>query len=180
MSAALDSERIEALRSDLEPVHRALLADAAWHADDVIAAATASAAATVDQATRAAERSVEDAVAQRRATAAAANEQLLAHTRQQVAVRIRTAQRDAHQRLVDTTREAFLSLREEASYASLLDRLAELAQAQLGPEAEITRDPVSVGGVVATDGSRLVDYTLPALADRALDALADQVSQVWA
>ena len=49
-----------------------------------------------------------------------------------------------------------------------------------GSVAVIERDPDPAGGIVAELGSRRVDYSLPQLADRALDVLADEVARSWA
>jgi hypothetical protein len=60
-----------------------------------------------------------------------------------------------------------------------LDHLEALARAQLGDAVEIERDPAPYGGVFAVAGSHQVDYRLPILADRALDAIADEVASLW-
>ena len=54
-----------------------------------------------------------------------------------------------------------------------------MARDQLGPGARIERDPPELGGVVATAGTRRVDYTLTALAERALNDHADEVTALW-
>jgi vacuolar-type H+-ATPase subunit E/Vma4 len=72
-----------------------------------------------------------------------------------------------------------LELRSDPGYRALLDRLVEAARAQLGPEAEIETDLPYVGGVLGRAGSRSVDYTLPALADRALEELDGEVEMLW-
>jgi len=74
---------------------------------------------------------------------------------------------------------ALLTLRTAPDYAQLLDGLAARARAQLGPDAQIVRDPKDVGGVIAEEGVRRVDYTLPALADRALAELGEKLESMW-
>lgn len=72
-----------------------------------------------------------------------------------------------------------LQLRTHPDYELLLDRLAEAAKARLGAEAEIEVDPPDTGGVFARSGRRSVDYTLPALAERAIGELGREVEQLW-
>jgi vacuolar-type H+-ATPase subunit E/Vma4 len=76
-------------------------------------------------------------------------------------------------------RDEALGLRSDPSYPALLQRLAEAARSQLGPGAEIEVDCPDGGGVLARSGSRSVDYTLPALADRALEELDGEVERLW-
>jgi len=76
-------------------------------------------------------------------------------------------------------REAALGLRENPGYPELLERLKRTAIAQLGSEAELEIDPPSVGGVIARAGSVRVDYTLPALAERELEALDGELEGLW-
>jgi hypothetical protein len=67
----------------------------------------------------------------------------------------------------------------DPSYPRLLDRLEELARAQLGADVVIDRDPPSDGGVLASSGDRRVDYRLDALAERAAIAIEDEVAASW-
>jgi vacuolar-type H+-ATPase subunit E/Vma4 len=76
--------------------------------------------------------------------------------------------------------EAAQALREGPGYAGLLDRLAAAARAQLGPAAQLEIDPPAGGGVVARAGTLLVDYTLPALAERCIAALGPDLQRLWA
>jgi vacuolar-type H+-ATPase subunit E/Vma4 len=76
-------------------------------------------------------------------------------------------------------REAAVRLREDPRYPELLERLKRIAIAQLGNEAELEVDPSGVGGVIAHAGSVRVDYTLPALAERALEALDGELERLW-
>ena len=57
-------------------------------------------------------------------------------------------------------------LRGAAGYPALLERLTRAARDQLGADAEVEVDP-GIGGVIGRTGRTSVDYTLPALADRA-------------
>ncbi|MGZ4682593.1 MAG: hypothetical protein ACXV8G_09050 [Acidimicrobiales bacterium] len=58
------------------------------------------------------------------------------------------------------------------------DRLDALARSQLGPDAEVTVDPVH-GGVVATASGRRVDYRLPVLVERCVDRMGPEVDRLW-
>lgn len=71
-------------------------------------------------------------------------------------------------------------LRGAPGYDALLERLAVRARAQLGADAELEVDPAGAGGVRAHAGHRHVDYTLPALVVRCLDALGTEVERLWA
>ena len=77
------------------------------------------------------------------------------------------------------SREAVLRLREDSRYPALLDRLARTAREQLGPDAEVEVDPPGLGGVIGRTGRVSVDYTLPALADRAIASLGDELESLW-
>jgi hypothetical protein len=80
---------------------------------------------------------------------------------------------------VATTRRAVLDLRADPRYPALLDHFEQVARRQLGADAVIERDPDGVGGIVAHQGDRRVDYSLAALADRALDTLGDDIERLW-
>ena len=77
-------------------------------------------------------------------------------------------------------REAVMGLRDAPDYPQLLDALTTRARARLGADAHIVRDLPELGGIVAEIAGRRVDYTLPALADRALDEMGDALSRLWA
>lgn len=76
-------------------------------------------------------------------------------------------------------RAGAVELRSDPGYPALLDRLTGAARAQLGADAEIEVDRPGGGGVGARSGRRSVDYTLPALADRALADLGGEVEKLW-
>jgi len=102
------------------------------------------------------------------------------------ATAVRTARESklhAQRTLLDELRsralEAALRLRGDPGYEQLLDRLAELAGEQLGRDAEIERDPPGAGGLRARTGTRSVDYTLPALAERTIDGFGDRLGDLW-
>lgn len=64
-----------------------------------------------------------------------------------------------------------------ARHEVLLDRLSELARAELGDACEIREHPG--GGLVAEEGTTRARYLLTDLADDAIDDLADQVQRLW-
>jgi vacuolar-type H+-ATPase subunit E/Vma4 len=88
------------------------------------------------------------------------------------------AQRRVHDEVIRAAHEAVIDIRADPRYPALLDHLESEAREQLGRGAIIERDP-NGGGVVGAADGRGVDYTLPALADRALAVHADEVAQLW-
>ncbi len=86
---------------------------------------------------------------------------------------------DTNRELAAAVGAAVLALRADARYPELLRHFEAQARDQLGSEAEVRVDPDLGGGVVAAAGSRHVDYTLKALAERALGSLADEVAALW-
>jgi vacuolar-type H+-ATPase subunit E/Vma4 len=89
------------------------------------------------------------------------------------------AQREVYDEFRRRAREATLTLRDDPAYPALLDRRTASARRELGDRAEIERDPPEVGGVRARDGTRSVDYTLPARADRAIAELGPRLRDLW-
>lgn len=126
-----------------------------------------------------AERLVEDArLAGERA---AGREAARAHAA--AARQARESRLDVERSLVDELRarvlDATRAARSDPRYGKLLDRLAKRALAQLGPEAELVRDPPETGGLRARAGRRSVDYTLPVLVDRAIEELGASLEELW-
>jgi hypothetical protein len=72
-----------------------------------------------------------------------------------------------------------MALRDDPGYPALIDRLERLAREQLGPAAEIERDPPLMGGVLGRAGGQHVDYTLPAISERHLQAMGAEVERLW-
>lgn len=89
----------------------------------------------------------------------------------------------AQRELIDELRlranEAALEIRKDPRYEELLERVSQAAKSQLGAEADVRVDPPDLGGVVARAGSTSVDYTLPALVDRAIAQLDGQLETIW-
>ena len=53
------------------------------------------------------------------------------------------------------------------------------ARVQLGPDAAVEIDPPDIGGVVGRADGRSVDYSLPALAERAVEDLDGRLEALW-
>ncbi len=74
--------------------------------------------------------------------------------------------------------KASLELRTDLRYQELLERVSQLARSQLGAGTEVEAD-AERGGVVGRAGSTSVDYTLPALVERAIAELDGQLEKLW-
>ncbi len=164
------------LERQLEPVRRALLEDAQGGAEEILAAARAGAATVVARAQAESDEAVEHARERAAATARSRREQSLSTARRAAHGSVLRAEAAVRRELAGQVHVAVEALPDDPRYPALLDRLEALAHAQLGHGAMITRDPRPGGGVIARAASRQVDYRLPALADLALDAIADDVA----
>ena len=89
------------------------------------------------------------------------------------------AQRSLLEELGLRARGAALERRADPEYPKLLDRLSRAARVQLGPDAALELDPPGVGGVVGRADGRSVDYSLPALVDRAIEDLDGRLEGLW-
>ena len=89
------------------------------------------------------------------------------------------AQRAVLDELRARAREGSLELVGDARYPALLAGLERAAKDQLGSDAELEVDPAGEGGVRAHAGSRSVDYTLPALVEREIAELGDELLELW-
>ena len=161
----------------LEPVHRALLEDAATSAQALIAAATREVDAAVAEVERQCDAEVAEVERRSAAAARTSRDQHVTAVRRQRYEHVLRVRSEIRQQLVDAARDAALALRSDPRYPELLDHLEETARAQLGDDAIIRRDPEPDGGVVAELGARRVSYTLLELAERALDALPDELRE---
>jgi len=70
-------------------------------------------------------------------------------------------------------------LRGEPDYARLLERLSAACRRELGDGVELDVDPDELGGVRGTAGTRAVDYTLVAIAERCVDGLGPRLAALW-
>jgi vacuolar-type H+-ATPase subunit E/Vma4 len=163
--------------TELDPVRRALLDDAAVEVASVVAAAEADAQALVDEAQTEVEHAVDRARRRAASSAAAAAEQQLTAARRRARAELFRARSEVWNEVVDRVRIAADRLPDDPRYPALEAHLVELARAQLGEDAVIERDPA--GGFVAGAGGRRVDYRMPAIADRAVAANTDEVVALW-
>ena len=164
---------------DLEPVRRALLADAADQAEAVVAAARRDVEAAIADAQQQCDDQVADTERRSARASRASLDQRIADARAGAHDAVLRASARAHDRLVEAAHAAATEMRHDPRYPALLDHFESVARSQLGDDAVIERDPTPDGGIVAELGSRRVDYSLPLLADRALDILADEVAGSW-
>lgn len=167
------------LRKQLEPVRAALLENARCRAEQIVDEAHAAADAIVADATETADGEIRRAEDRARAAAQARSDQKLEQARAGAHQHVLQTKADIARRLVDATHQAVRDLPSDPRYPDLLVHLERLARNQLGPDVEIERDPDGFGGVIGRHGSRRVDYTLPALGDRALNQLGDDTEQLW-
>ncbi|RLE20890.1 MAG: hypothetical protein DRJ50_10035 [Actinobacteria bacterium] len=179
----INKSRTESADTDvatsLEPVRAALLADANAEAEQIVRDATRAADRLVNQTEHDAEAEVTEVERRGELSARARADQQVARARDEAHSIVLHTQEILHQQLADAARAAVLNLRNDPRYPALLDHFADVARNQLGDAAIIERDPEPDGGIIAVAGTRRVDYTLPALADRALDALADETAALW-
>jgi vacuolar-type H+-ATPase subunit E/Vma4 len=163
---------LEPLRAALRTETDAEVQERLAEVDAECARTLADAEAQAQELAREGRREGEDAAAKealrRRATA----------TRRAREIRLQ-AQRRLVEELQLRSSEAVLRLHEDSRYPELLERLARAARDQLGPDAEVELDPPRLGGVIGRAGRTSVDYTLPALADRAIVSLGDEVESLW-
>jgi len=157
----------------LEPVRVALLAAAA----DVARQAETQSNRLREEARCAADRMIADARAAGEATATAALAVRLARSRREARRSALSAQHGLYEELRRRCRQAAASIAGTAEYELLRRRLVDRAREQLGMEADVVDSPD--GGILASVGSRRVDLSLPALADRALARSGPEVAALW-
>jgi len=162
----------------LEPVRAALRTAARHEVAQIRDAARAEAAATLEHGRREAEQIRTEAVAEGTAVARGSAALLSARARREAHEVVLAQQQQVHASLVDAVTAAVSALRDDRRYPRLVDRLTELCGEILGPDVVVTESPT--GGVVAERGERRLDLSLPALAAAALDAMAPEVSALWA
>jgi hypothetical protein len=162
----------------LEPVRAAMLRRATAEADAITATAHQHAAELLAAARRDAEAALRRARADGIALAAplAAAEQ--ARGRRAARAALLAAERGIRTEAESRIRAAILSLPGQPGYGELRDRLAALARAAAGPGAVVRDHPG--GGVIAHAPGVLADCSLPRLADRVIDALGPQITELCA
>lgn len=169
----------EDLELVLSPVRDALLADARAEAERIVSEATRSAGNTVAEAESETTAAVERARHRVELSNAARAEQTLARLRGEGHRATLETRQQLRLRLIDEVHRSARNIRADTRYPRLLNHLESLARSQLGDGAVIERGTSLDGGITAETGSRRVDYRLTALADRALDTLADDVAELW-
>jgi len=178
-TAAPTGDSLDMVSEQLAPVRLELLDIASTRAGGIVDSARAEADAIVAEAEASAADAVRRAEAHARATAGARSEQRLERDRADAHGLVLRTRSTIAGRLVDATHRTVLNLRDDPRYPALLDQLEDLAHRQLGPNAAIERAPEQRGGIVARHEGRRVDYTLAALADRALAQLGDDIEGLW-
>jgi vacuolar-type H+-ATPase subunit E/Vma4 len=161
----------------LAPVRAHVLRAARAEAERIIAQARIQAATVVQNARRGADEAVELAEAQGRADGALAAAAERSRGREQARSIVLGAEREAREELCGQVLAVVSGLRAEPGYGQLLIRLTSMAARAAGPDATVTVQPA--GGVVARSRGVVVDCTLPRLAGLAVDALGDQVRELW-
>jgi vacuolar-type H+-ATPase subunit E/Vma4 len=158
----------QALRAETEAEAEWQRAEMTGECERIMAESEAAARALAQEARRDGERAAARAAARRRAAAARrARETVLA------------ARRGLVDELRVRSRRAVLELREEPRYPALLERLSSAARVQLGRDTELVVDPPGRGGVIGRTRNASVDYTLPAMADRAVDGIGRDLERLW-
>jgi vacuolar-type H+-ATPase subunit E/Vma4 len=163
----------------LAALEQALLADAEAEAKRAEHEAETAARERLADAEARARALVEQARLEGERLAAREGARRLGAARRRARERRLEAQRALYEEARAKAREAALALRDDPRYPELLERLRRAAIAQLGTDAELTVDPPDRGGVIARAGAVQADYTLPTLADRALDASGTELKRLW-
>ncbi len=161
----------------LLPVREALLARARADAERLLAEGDAEADAIIARAHAEADAIRAGARAQGEADAAAVLGAERARARRQARAVVLAAQHESYEGLRARAVEQVATLRGDPGYATWCDRLRKEVRAALGPDAAVSEHPE--GGVRGEATGRRVEYTLVALAERALDALGPDVEGLW-
>ncbi|HEX5332250.1 MAG TPA: hypothetical protein VFW79_06365 [Cellulomonas sp.] len=161
----------------LDPVRESLLSAARARAEQLGRSAQEEADAVRAAAQHEADEILAAAVADGERTARSAAALRSARVRREAHETV-LAQRSAiRAELQRQVAEAATALQSDPRYAELVARLTESCRAVLGRDADVSPSPL--GGVVARSGSRHLDLSLPTLAAQTLEAMADDVSEVW-
>jgi len=162
----------------LAPLREALLAQARAEADRLTAEAVAQAEEDLARADAQASAVIAGARAEGAADAAALVQAARASARRRARRTRLAAQTRAYAELRRRSIAALGALRDSPAYPAWLAALTEQARTALGPSAAVTEHPA--GGIVATVPGRRLDLSLPALADRAMADLGEEVVTLWA
>jgi vacuolar-type H+-ATPase subunit E/Vma4 len=163
--------------SELDPLRAAALRQARVEAEALEVAARAAAAATVADAEARAAALVEARRADARALARLRGERTRAQGRRQANGTLMRARRDAYEALRHHAHQELGELPRRPEHAALVERLEHDARRRLGtPRIE----PAPDGGILATAGTRRLDYSLAARLERCLAALGEELEALWA
>ena len=164
---------------NVSPLRAAVLGQAEAEVDVILADADRRAAAELERAQAEGEAQLGQArtEGERAGELETARDRALAH--REARRLVLEARRSVYDEFRGQARAAALSLREADAYPALLERLAKAARDQLGDGAELEIDPPEAGGVRGRARNRLVDYTLPALADRCIATLGAELEGLW-
>ncbi|MGZ4477508.1 MAG: hypothetical protein ACXVW2_02755 [Nocardioidaceae bacterium] len=162
----------------LAPVRRALLSAAERDAARALATADTDAEATRREAETQAAAILTEARARGEADGREAVTAERGRARRLARGTVLEAQREGYTTLRREVHHAVTRWRDQPGYPALRERLAARARALVGPGATVSDRPE--GGVVAEAPGRRAALTLPALADRGLDALAADLPGLWA
>lgn len=161
----------------LGAVRSTILANAEVEAAAEVARAETSAAQQVQSARDAAATRVAEAHAAAEVDADAQFTIERAAVRRQARRIVLEAQARARSALVRDAISSLQARRGTATYQELIDRFAQRSKEQLGPDTDIRES--EAGGVIGTCGRRSVDYTLPAVVERAVDAIGPDIEELW-
>ena len=166
----------------LEPVRDALLRAARADAERVLRAAREQAAAVLDRADAQGAGIRDRAVREGEEAAADTARLLRARARRRARGVILQARAELAGAAEQEVRDAAARLTAEPDYPKVLDLLADLARRELGGSAGrvVEVEPGPGGGVTARQGSRELDLSLAALAQRYLDDRPEDLERLWA
>lgn len=162
---------------ELAPVRDFLLDRAQKEAADLITSAGTDAAAVTAAAQREADAILADARARGAADGVAMAAADLTKARRRAREEVLRAQRAAFDELRRRCRVAARDLQTTPEYGALRERLGRIARAQAGSAGSIGDHPD--GGIVVQAPGWRLDLSLPAFADRAIEALGPELEGLW-
>jgi hypothetical protein len=160
----------------LEAVRAHHLAEAEAQAETIIKEARAQAARLLAQSSEDAEELLARARQEGREAAALDTDREVATARRRARGVILAAERDAYESL---RIEASKAIRADARYPALLERIGDSASRQLGPGTDVVTDPQGDGGVSATRKNRRAGRSLKDIVDESLRRLGPAVTELW-
>ena len=104
---------------------------------------------------------------------------IVAVARRSARAEVLAARREVYDEFRAAALDAVTGLRGSPRHDALVAGLRERLPHRLGPGATLEVDPGGRGGVIAADGRRVIDCSLPALAARCLDEFEPRVERLW-